>query len=345
MLLSQERDLARFPPSRAAARLRRVDEWLDQDYVEVRRYVTRFLHGKAYLFGDAEDGRAALVTSANLTTAGLRRSLELGLVHYDPAPARRAVMWFDKLWSEADDYKAELRQLLFPDPGLVDPQTIYLRALLDLYGEELDTPEPKRTASHLQLAPFQRDGYERARRILAEHQGVLYADGVGTGKTEVGLAFIEEYALRRGQHALVVAPAQLRGIWQQRISRARLPAQVVTFQQLAADEQLVAGAPNARRHLHHDRDSYRLVVVDEAHALRNPDTTWYRAMARLLGGERKDVVLLTATPVNNGLWDLYRRQLRHAVEPAARGPAQRPGHSVEEPTRGGLPHHDAASAR
>ena len=28
-------------------------------------------------------------------------------------------------------------------------------------------------------------------------------------------------------------------------------------------------------------------------------------MERLLGGERKDVVLLTATPVNNGLWDLY----------------------------------------
>ncbi len=48
-----------------------------------------------------------------------------------------------------------------------------------------------------------------------------------------------------------------------------------------------------------------MIVVDEAHALRNEDTTWYRAMERLLGGERKDVVLLTATPINNGLWDLY----------------------------------------
>ena len=28
-------------------------------------------------------------------------------------------------------------------------------------------------------------------------------------------------------------------------------------------------------------------------------------MERLLGGERKDLVLLTATPINNGLWDLY----------------------------------------
>ena len=322
LLLSHERDLARFPPSRAAARLRRVDLWLDQDHIEVRRYVTRFLHGKAYLFGEAEDARAALVTSANLTSAGLQTNLELGLVRYDPAPARRAVVWFDKLWSEAEDYKLQLRELLFPDPGLVDPQTVYLRALLDLYGEELDTPEPDRVTSSLQLAPFQRDGYERARRILAEHQRVLYADGVGTGKTEVGLAFIEEYALRRGQHALVIAPAQLRDIWQQRIDQARLPAQVVTFQQLAADEQLAAGTASARRHLHNDRDSYRLIVVDEAHALRNPDTTWYRAMTRLLGGERKDVVLLTATPVNNGLWDLYHLIMlfgRHDRALAGRG--------------------------
>lgn len=140
-----------------------------------------------------------------------------------------------------------------PGPWPGGSQTIYLRALLDLYGEELGPPEPDRGTSSLQLAPFQRDGYERARRILAEHQGVLYADGVGTGKTEVGLAFIEEYALRRGQHALVVAPAQLRDIWEQRTSQARLPAQVVTFQQLAADEQLAADTPNARRHLHNDR--------------------------------------------------------------------------------------------
>ncbi len=60
-----------------------------------------------------------------------------------------------------------------------------------------------------------------------------------------------------------------------------------------------------RRVLPMTKDAYRLVIVDEAHALRNEDTTWYRAMERLLGGTRKDVVLLTATPINNGLWDLY----------------------------------------
>src|SRR6266571_3402927 len=255
LALAEERDLARFPPSRAARQLTAVDAWLDAPSVEVRRYLTKFLHGKAYLLGTVEDGRAALVTSANLTGAGLFRNLELGLVHYDPPVSRSAIEWFDQLWSQAADYKKELRALLFPDPGLVDPETVYLRALLDLYGQELETPLPEAQVAAVELAPFQRDGYERARRILARYHGVIYADGVGTGKTEAGLAFIEEYALQRGQHALVVAPAQLVSNWRERIDRARLPAQVMSYQELATDEQLAPdGASRQRRHLHNARD-------------------------------------------------------------------------------------------
>ncbi len=305
--LRAERDIARFPPSRIASQLGDISDWLDNPAVQVRRYLGRFLHGKAYLFGTAEVGRAALVTSANLTSAGLEHNLELGMVHYQPSYAKSAVAWFDDLWAEATDFKDDLRVLLFPDPGAVDPQTVYLRALLELYGHELDAAAE--AAAHpvqaVQLADFQRHGFERALAIVQRHHGVIYADGVGTGKTEIGLAFIEEYALRRGFAALVIAPAQLKENWESRISTARLPAQVISFQQLAADEQLAPDAPNRGRHLHNVRDAYRLVVIDEAHAFRNPDNTWYRALDRLLGGAQKDLVMLTATPINNGLWDLF----------------------------------------
>jgi superfamily II DNA or RNA helicase len=306
-MLRDERDFARFPPSRAAEILRAVDTFLTREDVEVRRYTGQFLHGKAYMLGDASDGRAALISSANLTTAGLFGNLELGLFSYDPTLARRAFAWFDKLWAAAAPYSDELRRLLFPAPPSVTPEDVYLRALLELYGAELfDLPAPPPPAeSHLALASFQRDGYARARAILERHHGVIYADGVGTGKTEIGLALIEEYALRQGRHALVVCPAQLRSMWEKRIDAARLPAQVISFQELSGDEQVAdAGRPSARR-LHVTKDAYRLVIVDEAHAFRNPDNTWYRAMTRLLGGERKDLVLLTATPVNNSLWDLF----------------------------------------
>ena len=153
---------------------------------------------------------------------------------------------------------------------------------------------------------FQRDGYERARVIARRHDGVVYADGVGTGKTEIGLAFIEEYAPKEdGIFALVVSPGAARSDAGRSASTwPSCSAQVISFNELAPDEQLAPSrAPH--RHLANRKDAYRLVVVDEAHALRNEDTTWYRAMERLLGGARKQVVLLTATPINNGLWDLY----------------------------------------
>ena len=99
----------------------------------------------------------------------------------------------------------------------------------------MDQPEGPSPGA-IELAAFQRDGFNRALRILERHHGVIYADGVGTGKTEIGLALVEEYALRRGLHALVVTPAQLVEHWRGRLARARLPAEVVSFHQLASDE-------------------------------------------------------------------------------------------------------------
>ena len=49
-----------------------------------------------------------------------------------------------------------------------------------------------------------------------------------------------------------------------------------------------------------------MVFIDEAHALRNPETLRAAALRKLLQGRPpKALVLLTATPVNNSLWDLY----------------------------------------
>ena len=303
--LRDERDFSRFPPSRAARQLAAVETWLGRPEVEVRRYVREFLHGKAYLFGDGTDARVALVTSANLTGAGMERNLELGLANYDVPVARDAIAWFDDLWRQAPAFEDELRELLFPDPGRIDPMTVYLRALLELHSPEPDDPLRPSRPTGLELAPFQRDGYERARAIARRHGGVIYADGVGTGKTEIGLAFIEERTKEDGVFALVITPAQLAKRWRERIDQTKLPAQVISFQELASDEQLMPDARVRHRHLNNAKDSYRLIVVDEAHALRNEDTSWYRAMERLLGGTPKQVVLLTATPINNGLWDLY----------------------------------------
>ena len=311
LALREERDIARFPASRALKRLLAIREWLDRPNVDIRRYVAKFLHGKAYLFGNRADARTALVTSANLTAAGMWQNLELGLVHYDPEVSRRAIRWFDELWDQATPYKNDLRDFLFPDVDLLDPRTVYLRALLELFGDVLEDDATPPEA--VKLAPFQEDGFRRALGIIGRHRGVVYADGVGAGKTFVGMAFVEEYAVRRGRHVLIVVPAQLTEKWRTELDRARLPAQVVSYHGFAADEQLAdPGTRITRRVLSNNKEAYRLVIFDEAHALRNPDTIWYRATSRLLGGREKEVVLLTATPINNGLWDLYHMVLAFA---------------------------------
>lgn len=315
--LRQARNFGAFPPSRAEERLVPLRDWLEQPQVEVRRYLGAFLHGKAYLFGDAAHGDAAVVTSANLTGAGMEKNRELGLVEYNPERVAMAIDWFDRLWTDGEDFKAALLKLLAADPLiLLDPQRIYLRVLLDLFGEESEAaggPEPNR----VELAKFQLDGFHRALRIVERCGGVIYADGVGTGKTEIGLAFVEEYAVRRQQHALVVAPAQLVESWSQRLKQCRLPAEVLSFQQLADDEQLTVHRERARRRLAAPKDTYRLVVVDEAHAFRNPDTGWHQALSRLLGGQSKHAVLLTATPINNGLMDLFHLVMAFARHDSA----------------------------
>ena len=318
--LRRDRNFGAFPPSRSEEHLLPLRRFLERKQVAVRRYRRGFLHGKAYLFGDSSRGDAALITSANLTGAGMARNRELGVVEYNPERVEAAIGWFDGLWEGGEEFGDALRKLLAADPLLLlDPQTIFLRVLLDLFGEESETPggpKPERVA----LAGFQLDGFHRALRIVDRCGGVIYADGVGTGKTEIGLAFVEEYALRRQRHALVVAPAQLARTWERRLEAARLPARVLTFQQLADDEQLTADPGRARPHLGVEKDAYGLVVVDEAHAFRNPDTGWHRALSRLLGGEPKPAVFLTATPINNGLMDLFHLVMAFARHDAAFAP-------------------------
>ena len=305
--LRRERDFSAFPAARRAV-LERVTDFFESGDVAVRRYVRKFLHGKAYIVGELNESGspvgtgAALVSSANLTQGGLVDNLELGMVHYQPNVVGMALRWYQHLWDDAHDFREELLELLRPPSLESDPQTIFLRALLELYGGESDDSTPL-TDLH-SLTAFQRDGLSRAKRILDRYGGVLYADGVGMGKTEIGVQLIREYTQDLGQHVLVISPAQLRDhLWEQRLSEANLPGDVVSYQQLALDRQLVRNG--GQKVLSVDKDVYRLVIIDEAHAFRNMDNTWYAALDRLMGGTPKKLLLLTATPVNNSLWDLH----------------------------------------
>lgn len=310
--LIADRDTLPFTRS-AHSLLHRFLEWISRPTVEVRRYTREFLHGKAFVFGH-EAG--VIAGSANFTGKGLTQNLELVLGQYNPDEVQRVYNWFEDLWAEAEPY--DLAEVYAQREIEIDPYTIYLRMLLELYGDEILKPDESATRAHvpgstLRLAEFQRLGVKRALRILEKWNGVLLADGVGLGKSYMAGDIIRHYVREKGQRALVIAPAAIRDhMWQSFLLQNNLAVEVVSYQQLASDRQVgeppAEGQPDRRpHHLKFDVNDYRLIVVDEAHAFRNPDTLHYRALRRLMtaGGIQRKLVLLTATPVNNSVWDLY----------------------------------------
>ena len=310
--LAQARDLLPFDEVTDAA-LRRLLAMLyparegEQPKLEVRRFEHHFLHAKAFVFRVA--GGGLLVGSSNFTYGGLRRNLELNLGHYEDPVVGKVETWFDTLWEQAAPYDlAAIFDRLMAD---YPPYLIYLRVLLALYGEELEeeaeeSPEP----SDIPVTTFQKHGVWRALRIMRKYGGVLVADGVGLGKTFIAGEIIRLFRERR-QRVLLVCPAALRdSTWAEFLHDYQLFVDCVSYEQLARDRQLGGD----QDHLRSRTDEYALVLVDEAHNYRNPDAPARAAiLRRLLMGQRRDLLMMTATPVNNSLWDLYH-VLRYFVK-------------------------------
>ena len=175
-------------------------------------------------------------------------------------------------------------------PGAVAPPTavaaLGARALLDLPPVQDVGPPP--LAWPAWLAPHQVPAAERLVAILEKHRGALLADAVGLGKSYVALAVA---LVLREPFALVV-PAVLVDQWRALLARHGAAAPILTHESLSA---------TSRRPLP-PSTPLRLFIVDEAHRFRNPGTRRYRALARLVVDA--SVLLVTATPVHNGIGDL-----------------------------------------
>jgi hypothetical protein len=299
-LLQLERDRDQVPfDERGDSALHALIQFLQTGRLEVRRYEKGFLHGKAYFIG-LSDG--VIVGSSNFTAAGLTRNLELNLGSYQPEVNVKVCQWFDGLWDASKPL--DLTRIYARRYAHHSPYIVYLRALWELFGKELGS---ERIGSRLTLTAFQKDGVWRARRLLDARGGALVADEVGLGKTFVAGDIIREYVEEHRTRVLIVAPAALRdGPWRSFLTKYDLTdAEVVSYEELQRDHRLTGEATGEER-LKHRPNSYGLVVVDEAQAFRNPEASRSRALRALLRGTpRKKLLMLSATPVNNSVMDLY----------------------------------------
>jgi HKD family nuclease len=270
-------------------------EFLKRKDVQVKVYRKGFLHGKTYILDRLPMlGSIGIIGSSNFTQGGLTANSELNAVERQQAAVAELKAWFDGFWGEADDYKQELIDLLTQFTTPYPPYLIYMKALFEYFKDQLDMPAPDVPApTAIELTEFQEDGYRSAKEILERYRGVLIADSVGLGKTHLGLRFLDDYAYRERQKALVVCPAQLRDtLWHPRLDRYRIYA--VTRSQEEVSQS------NFNPNEFADCD---LVLVDESHNFRSTSANRYDNLMRLLTtGKPKKLILMTATPVNNSLY-------------------------------------------
>jgi superfamily II DNA or RNA helicase len=156
---------------------------------------------------------------------------------------------------------------------------------------------------------------ETVRKVLKQYRGrVLLADEVGLGKTiEAGMV-LKEYLLRgMAERVLILTPASLVGQWRDEMaSKFGIDCATSHDPLLRSDPasfwaqpRVIASIATARR-----KDqaellaglNYDVVVVDEAHNLRDQASASYRLVNSL---QKRFLLLLSATPVQNSLLELY----------------------------------------
>jgi SNF2 family DNA or RNA helicase len=157
---------------------------------------------------------------------------------------------------------------------------------------------------------------ETAEAVLRRLRGrAILGDEVGLGKTiEAGL-ILKEYMLRgMARRVLILTPPALVGQWQEELEQKfglhfitnDAPAFRSTPERAWADnEQVIASLTMARREPHSQAIRavpYDLVIVDEAHHLKNRASQGWRFVNDL---KARHLLLLTATPVQNNLEELY----------------------------------------
>ena len=340
----------------------RIVEGIRSGQIECRVYRKDRFHAKAYITHARSEvvGSFALVGSSNLTAPGLTQNVELN-TRFAGAEVALLQEWYERHWNDAEDVTAEILQVLERHTRDYTPFEVYARALQWLVrGHELtadawENLPPEEGGSQILpiLDQYQVDGYRDLMAIARQNNGAFLCDGVGLGKTFVGLMLIERLAVKESKRVVLLAPkGTVESVWRPAIKQylphvGGLAAGDFSNLVIYSHTDLGRGGDYEDR-FKRITEMAHTVIIDEAHHFRNPGRkgrdglsaeitntlgghfvgvgkqapSRYRVLADLIAGgpDRKTVFLLTATPINNKLADF-----RHMVELfIPRGPEDKP---------------------
>jgi len=305
---------------------------LHSGQIECRVYDKDKFHAKAYITHAKLEvvGAQALVGSSNFTRPGLTRNIELNVQIQSAREVSQLQEWFEVHWDKASGVTDEVIETISRHTHLYTPFDVYAKALQEFFrGHELTATEWDETRSRVFpcLDRYQQEAYWALMKIARQHGGAFLCDGVGLGKTFVGLMLIERLVLHEGKRVVLFAPkAAKEGVWEPHL-REWLPhiggvGSGADFSNLAVfshtDLNRKGDFPERFRRIAELAD---VVVIDEAHHFRNPGSPGNEAEGKLPSRyqrlfdlldckERsKTLFMLTATPINNRLSDF-----RHMAE-------------------------------
>jgi superfamily II DNA or RNA helicase len=253
----------------------------------------------------------ALVGSSNFTGAGLTRNIELDVQVANDVEVLQE--WFDGHWNEAEDITGAVLTTIENHCREYSPYDVYLKSMYERFKnmeESAGDWEKNESRIYRELSQYQRDGYNSLLRIAEKYRGAFLCDGVGLGKTYVGMMIIERLVCKERLNTVLIVPAATRlPVWEAAINRyiPDLLEGFLPFKLINHSDILLPKNENLMRQLASQADC---VVIDEAHHFRNRTSGRYRKLFEIIGaGKQKQLFMLTATPINNSFLDL-----QHLIE-------------------------------
>ena len=198
------------------------------------------------------------------------------------------------MWNSSLDFKKDFIEFLSNYVTAHSPLEIVAKALHESLKDRLDIADKVTTVGDLYL--HQKISVSQAWEILNKYDGVIIADPVGLGKTRVGIALAYN-ALRFGMKPLIIAPKSiLETTWKNEMNK------VSGFEIPSINTEKVSADPDILNKKYNDKN---FIIIDEAHYFRSSSSQRFSGLSSYLVKNDRKLILITATPINNSLMDLY----------------------------------------
>lgn len=301
--------------------------------LKVKLYKGDFLHAKCYIIGAESENAVGIIGSSNFTRAGLMGNTELNAVEDDHRivnfrPTAQCqdpshLSWFEKMWNDPlsldwnERFTLEVLGLSKFGDKSYSPYEVYIRILYEIYGDDIEIEEKlkseERFETRTDLTRFQEESYRKVKARLDNPKiGMcLVGDSVGLGKSYIARRVIEEYGYFQRKNVVVVCPASLRDDWKRHLNEITVNAPVYSITEFGNDQSLVNVQDELKRRksVSKSANAIDLLVIDESHNLKTQGSQSFQNLQEVLTSAEycstvPRVLLLTATPVNNGIKDL-----------------------------------------